>query len=340
MNHLIVSSSPHIHTTDSVRKIMSNVLIALFPILIASIFLFGFKVLWISLVAIVSAMATEAICQIIMKREITVTDGSAAITGLLLAFNLPPGVPLWLPVIGSAFGIVFGKMLFGGLGHNLLNPALVGRAFIMASWPVHMTTDWLSPRFGSISGIEGVTSATPLTLLKLARKTLDDPSSTAAQINAAKDHIMGLSTNYLDLFIGNIGGCIGETSALLILLGGIYLIATKVIDWRVPLTYIATVAVLGWLFGGVEGALSGDPLLHILSGGLFLGAFFMATDMVTTPITKKGRVIFALGCGLLTVVIRRWGGYPEGVSYSILLMNLATPLIDRWAKPRIFGTKR
>ena len=339
MNILKVSSSPHITSTETVPKIMYAVIIALIPAIISSVVFFGFRVLWITLVAILSCIIFEAISQKLMGRKIDIADGSAIITGILLAFNLPPAVPLWIPFIGGAFGIIFGKMVFGGLGHNILNPALVGRAFLMASWPVHMTAKWVSPRYGTLSGIDGITSATPLALYKSTLSSIADTSSTIEQIGIAQSNLSALSSNYMNFFTGNIGGCIGETSALLLLLGGIYLIIRKVIDPRVPLIYIGTVALLSWIFGGADGLLTGDPLFHILTGGLFLGAFFMATDMVTSPITGIGRMIFAFGCGVITVIIRIWGGYPEGVSYSILLMNLTVPLIDRFVKPKRFGGK-
>jgi electron transport complex protein RnfD len=258
---------------------------------------------------------------------------------MLLVYCLPPGVPFWMPVVGSVFAIAIGKMVFGGLGHNPLNPALLGRAFLLASWPVHMTTGWRVPALGTISGIDAVTNATPLAVLKEAHKILGDPISTTEQLVHAREAIAQLSSSYGNLFFGNIGGSLGETSAALLLIGGLYLLFKRYIGWKIPLTFIATVMVLTWIFGGSDGLFTGDGLFHLLSGGLILGAFFMATDMVTTPVTFRGRLIFGTGCGAITSIIRLVGGYPEGVCYSILLMNAFTPLIDRWTKPRRLGEK-
>lgn len=301
LEKLLISSSPHIRSEETVQRIMFDVVISLIPALIASIIFFGFRAFLIVLITVLTAVAAEAISQKILGKEITINDGSAIITGMLLAFNLPPTVPLWLPIVGGVLAIVVAKQIFGGLGHNPFNPALVARAFLLASWPVLMT-NWIGP--------DGSSAATPLGLMKL----------------------QGVSTPYWDLFIGNVGGCLGETSALALLIGAAYLLYKGHIDWRIPAAYFVTVIVMTQFMGQ-------DPLFHLLSGGLMLGALFMATDMVTSPMTKKGKVIFGFGCGVLTVMIRLFGGYPEGVSYSILLMNAVTPLIDRYTRPRIFGKK-
>ncbi len=232
-------------------------------------------------------------------------------TGILLAFNLSPLVPLWVAAIGGAFAIIIVKQLFGGLGHNFVNPALAARAFLMASWPVQMT-NWKTP------GVDAVSSATPLALIKSGSE--------------ATGQLPGL----LELFIGNVGGCLGETSALALLLGAVYLLARRVITLEIPAAFIGTVGLMTWILGG-EKLFTGDFIYHILAGGLMLGAFFMATDYTTSPMTFKGRVIMGIGCGMLTAIIRLFGGYPEGVSYSILLMNLAVPLIDRYIIPKSFG---
>ena len=239
-------------------------------------------------------------------------DGSAFLTGLLLAYNLPAHVPFWLPIVGSFFAIAIGKQVFGGLGQNIFNPALVGRVFLMASWPKYMTT------FTKPLNYDALTCATPLALIKEG-KALE-------------------TISYLDLFLGKRGGCIGEVCILALLVGALFLIYKGYICWHIPLTYLATVGVFTYIFGQ-GGLFSGDWLFHILSGGLILGAFFMATDYVTSPLTRKGQIIFGIGCGLITVVIRLWGGYPEGVSYAILMMNGATPIIDRFTKNRIYGNR-
>jgi len=321
---------------------MWNVVLALIPAWVFGIYVFGLRALWLTLISIIAAVATEAAIQAIRKVPVTVFDGSAVITGILLAFNVPPGVPWWMVVIGSVIGIGIGKQAFGGLGYNPLNPALVGRAFLMASWPVSMTTKWIKPLGQSLSGspMDAVTGATPLSVLQVSRTTILDPEALSQQVEQARQAVEAVYSAWPNMLIGKIGGCIGEVSAIAILLGGLYIIIRGYCDWRTPISYIAGVAILGWIFGGVKGFFTGHLLFQLFAGGLFLGAFFMATDMVTTPITKKGRWIFGAGCAILTVVIRRWGGYPEGVSYSILLMNIITPVIDRHTRPRIFGTSR
>lgn len=307
MNKYAMSSSPHVRSSESTRRIMIDVIIALVPATACGVYFFGLNALWTVLASVAAAVGAEALIQLIMKRKVTALDGSAALTGLLLALNLPPSVPLWIPIIGSVFGIAIVKQAFGGIGSNFLNPALAARAFLMVSWMPIMTT-WTMP-------VDAVSSATPLAALKMG----------GAQLSP-----------YLDMAIGNVGGCIGETSAIALLLGGLYLIARRVIDPSIPVVYIGTVALFTFV-AGPTGLFTGDALYHILAGGLMLGAFFMATDYTTSPMSIKGKILFALGCGVLTSVIRLWGGYPEGVSYSILLMNLAVPLINKAFKPKRFG---
>lgn len=352
----LVSSSPHITDKDSIPRIMYGVVISLIPATIGSIYFFGIRAGWVILSAIISAVVTEAGLQKLTKKPITVKDGSAIVTGILLAFNVPAEVPWWIPVIGSAFAIAMGKIPFGGLGYNPMNPALLGRAFLLASWPTKMTifkTHPLQYKFGDIFslsginpeaikqyGLDAITQATPLNIFKQQKDVIarfaSDPTMEEAVTNA-KTAISQLYDSYGNLFWGKIGGCIGETSVFLLLIGAVYLIYKRYIGLRIPLSYIGTVAILSWIFGGTEGLLSGDPIFHVLAGGLILGAFYMATDMVTSPITSSGRYIFGIGCGAITVLIRLVGGYPEGVSYSILLMNLTVPLIDRHTKPKTFG---
>lgn len=313
---LVVSHSPHTSGNETITSIMRDVIIALIPALIAGCFVFGLRALIVTLTCVLSCALSEFIWCKLLKKTNSTTDLSAIVTGMLLAFNMPASIPLWMAVIGSVFAIIVVKQFFGGIGHNFANPALAARAFLLASWALAMTT-WYEP--GTVLPLFGapdaLSSATPL-----------------AAYAAGESNF-----SYLTLLLGNHGGCIGETSALAILIGGAYLLVKRVIRIRVPLIYIATVAVGTWAFAGNNGFGSGDPLYQILSGGLMLGAFFMATDYTTTPTTPKGQIIFALGCGIITVLIRCFGGYPEGVSYSILLMNIATPLIEKLTAPKRFG---
>jgi len=299
---LAVSSSPHIHAQQDTKAIMAWVLAALAPAGLAGIYFFGFRAAAVMAVCVASCKISEYIWQRLAQQTVTVGDLSAAVTGLLLAYNLPPSIPFWMAAVGSVFAIIVVKQFFGGIGCNIVNPALAGRAFMVSSWPVSMTS-WT---------VDGVSGATPLAMIK-------------------EGSIADLPGIY-DVFIGNIGGCIGETSAAALLIGFAILLYKGIINWHIPVVYIGTVAALTAALGRPAG-----PLYEVITGGLFLGAIFMATDYTTSPMTKKGQVIFAFGCGLLTTLIRVFGGYPEGVSYSILIMNLTVPLIDKFARPRIFG---
>ena len=312
--NLTVGSSPHIKSGESTRKIMLDVIISLMPAMAVALYFFRLQAALLILVTVVSCVASEYIWTRVIKKGNTIKDLSAVVTGILLAFNLSPCVPLWVAAIGGAFAIIVVKQLFGGLGQNFVNPALAARAFLMASWPVQMTT-WKSP------GIDTLSSATPLALIKSGGEGA------------------GQLPSLFDLFIGNVGGCIGETSALALLIGAAYLLVRRVITLEIPAAFIGTVGLMTWIFGG-EIFFTGNFIYHILAGGLMLGAFFMATDYTTSPVTRKGRIIMGIGCGLLTSVIRLYGGYPEGVSYSILLMNLLVPLIDRYVVPKSFGGVR
>jgi electron transport complex protein RnfD len=312
MSKLIVPSSPHLHSQESVSRIMWTVIFCLIPAGAAGVIIFGLPALWTIILAVVSAVFCEWLIQVLTKKKISVWDGSAIITGLLLAYNLPAQVPFWIPVIGAIFSISIAKMAFGGLGQNIFNPALAGRVFLMASWPKYLTA------FTQPFNYDAITSATPLALLKEGKLT---------------QHI----SNW-NLFLGIRGGCIGEVCVIAILAGALFLLIRGYISWRIPVSFIASAGLLTWAFGG-KTFFSGDWIFHILSGGLVLGAFFMATDYVTSPLTKKGHLVFGIGCGALTAVVRLWGGYPEGVSYAILIMNAATPLIDRYTKNRVYGTK-
>lgn len=317
---LNVNASPHMHAENSVPKIMWTVIATLTPAAIFGMIHFGLHAAIIILLGILSAVGFEAAIQK-MKRRITVSDGSAALTGMLLAMCLPPTVPYFVPVVGSFIAIVIVKYSMGGLGHNLFNPAHIGRAALLVSWPTLMTK-WSTVT----TSVDAVTSATPLNILK----------------NNGYDQLIttygGKSKLYEALFFGTRNGSIGETCTILLILGGAFLIYKRYIDWIVPVCMIGTVGILTYTFGP-NGLFTGDPLFHMMAGGLIIGAFFMATDMVTTPITRKGRIIFAVGAGCLTVLIRLLGGYPEGVCYSILLMNAVTPLIDQLVRPRLFGRR-
>lgn len=323
VGQLTVSASPHIRCDESISKIMWTVNATLAPAALFAVYRFGLKALVTMVLCIVAAVATEYLVQRWQDKPVTVSDGSAFLTGLLLGMNIPSTVPWYMPLLGSVVAIAIAKHTMGGLGYNIFNPALVGRAFLVASWPVAMTT-W--PEMAS--KVDGVTSATPLGILKL--------QGYEKLVAVFGDKL----EMYKSLFIGTRSGSMGETSALLLILGGIYLIYRGYINWRVPVFMIGTVGALTWAFGGHAGLFSGDPILNMMSGGLILGAFFMATDMVTIPITVKGQVVFAVGAGALTVLIRLLGGYPEGVCYAILLMNSVTPLIDRLIKPEKYGAGR
>jgi Na+-translocating ferredoxin:NAD+ oxidoreductase subunit D len=320
--------SPHLHAQDSTARIMWTVVATLVPVVLASVWFFGLGVLLV----IGAAMAGTMITERAFGPGGALRDGSAAITGLLLGLTLPPGFPMWMAFLGGAFGIGFGKLIFGGLGMNVFNPALLGRAFLQAAFPISITTwpavrtggewltlrgDLLAPPFMGAGEVDVVTQATPLGLWKFE----------------------GEIAGFWDLLIGSTGGSLGETSALLILLGGVYLVAKNYLNWRIPVGIFATVAGFSILFRLIDPTFPG-PLFMIFSGGLVLGAVYMATDMVTSPITNGGAWIFAFGIGVLVVLIRGWGGLPEGVMYAILIMNALVPFIERITQPRVFGTER
>ncbi|HKL13166.1 MAG TPA: RnfABCDGE type electron transport complex subunit D [Halanaerobiales bacterium] len=294
---LLVTPNPHIKDSTSVEEIMWTVVYALIPAVLAATYFFGFRALLVVAVSVIGAVLTEYTFLKIRNKEIVINDGSAVLTGLLLALTLPPSIPLWTAFLGSVVGIGLGKQVFGGLGYNVFNPALIGRAFLTASYPVLMTT-WT---------VDGTSTATPL-----------------SQISGGK------LVRVWNLFIGNTGGSLGETSALALLLGAAYLIYKGYINWRIPTGMISTVIIVTFLAGA-------NPVVHLFAGSLILGAFYMATDMVTSPVTKKARWVFGIGAGLLVAIIRLWGGYPEGVMYSILFMNTTVPLLDRYLKPKTLG---
>jgi electron transport complex protein RnfD len=305
MEKLIVSPSPHDENYMKTQKIMLNVIIALLPAVVASCIIFGLRSLVLICVCVASCVIFEYLVRKLMKRDNTISDLSAVVTGLLLAMNLPVTLPIWMAVIGSFVAIVIVKQLFGGLGQNFANPAITARIVLMVSFPAAMT-NWAVPFFyKESSAADAVTGATPL--------------------------VSG-DASYLDLFLGKVGGCLGETCALALLIGGLYLAARRIISLAAPVSFIGSLFILSAISGN-------DPVYEILAGGVFIGAFFMATDYATTPITTKGKIIFGLGCGIITFVIRQFGSYPEGVSYSILLMNILTPYIDQITRNKVFGAK-
>lgn len=325
-NKLIVSSSPHIRTKEDTSYIMKQVIIALLPATLAGLYYFRVKGLVTILACVLGAVCSEwAYCKITKKKS-TVKDCSAIVTGLLLAFNVPAGLPVWMCIAGSIFSIIVVKMLFGGIGFNFLNPALAGRAFLLASFPVAMTT-WIKPG----ANPDAVTAPTPLSYLKLSG---GEGVGSAAD---AVSKIHGAHISIMDMFLGNIGGTIGETCSLLLIIGGIYLIYKGVITYVMPVTYIAIVFVLTFLFGGFNAEFA---VYQAFAGGLMLGGFFMLTDYTTSPMTVKGQVIYAAIAGVIAVCIRLYGGYPEGVSYSILFANCLVPLIDKYVHNRVFGEVR
>lgn len=319
---LIVSSSPHVRSNEDTSYIMKQVLIALIPATIAGLYFFRLNALSVIFFCILGTVGSEYLYQKISKQESTIGDYSAVVTGLLLAFNVPSSLPWWMCLIGGAFAIIVVKMVFGGIGNNFLNPALAARAFLLASFPVAMTS-WPKPGVSewiSSANLDTLSTATPLSFLKVGSAGVADLASNGI--------------NMTDMIIGNIGGCIGETSALLIMLGGIYLIYKGIIDYTIPVIYIASVFILTFILGGFSFDFA---LYELFAGGLMLGGFFMLTDYTTSPMTKKGQIIYALLAAVITTVIRLYGGYPEGVSYSILLANVATPLIDKFVSNRVFG---
>ncbi len=331
-----VSVTPHLRDKTTIPTVMYSVVLALLPALVGAVYFFGYQAFILVVLGVVTCVATEGIIQKLSGKPLTIRDGSAIVTGILLAFNLPAGVPWWIPVVGSFFAIAVGKMTFGGLGYNPMNPALLGRVFLLISWPVQMTTTWKPPV--GMSAVDAETVATPLAVLKENIAILKLHDITAIEtVNTALIKMTDLKDSYVDLFLGKVSGCIGETSVALLLIGAAFLMYKRYIEWRIPFLFIGTVALFTWVFGGYEGLFSGPWLFHILSGGVIIGAFFMATDMVTSPITPLGQLIFGAGCGLLTVIIRLIGGFPEGVSFAILLMNLTVPLIDRYTRPKVFG---
>lgn len=319
---LNVSSSPHIRSEITTQRIMLDVIIGLIPATLAGIYFFGARAALLITVTILASVGFEYGIRKILKRNNMIGDLSAVVTGLLLALNLPPSLPLWMAIVGAFFAIVIVKQLFGGIGYNFVNPALTARAILLVSYGTKMAT-WEEPikRITAVAA-DAVSTATV------------DVSTYATPLGVLKGG--GELPSIWDMFLGNIGGSLGETSALALIIGGIYLIVRGVISWHIPVLYTGTVALMAWILGP-DGLFTGAPLVHILAGGLLIGAFFMATDYTTSPMTKKGIVIYAVGCGVLTILFRLYTNMPGGVSYAILLMNVVTPMIDRYTKPKQFG---
>ncbi|MFQ3547616.1 MAG: RnfABCDGE type electron transport complex subunit D [Termitinemataceae bacterium] len=315
---MILASSPHFSSPVTTRRLMGTVLIALAPVSLYGIYLYGFPALATIVISVVAALASDAGFRLFIGQKPRIDDLSAVVTGLLLALVLPPSTPLWMTALGSIFAIVVAKEFFGGIGANVFNPALIGRAFLIMSFPAAITT-WHQPVGFGTALTDAVTTATPLNIIKLGG-TMTDVGQSFVSAGAASTTDYG--SVLWTLFVGNRAGCIGESSIFLILLGGLFLIITKTMDWRAPLAMIVTAFSASWVLGM-------DPIFGVLAGGLLFGAMFMATDYVTAPLTATGKLIFGFGAGLITVLIRKWGGYPEGTSYGILIMNAATPFLNR-----------
>ena len=312
----IVSVSPHLRDRENAARVMRAVSISLTPAALASIYIFGWRAALVIAVSVVVSVITEVLSQLVFKREITVRDGSAVVTGILLAFTLPVQTPLWMAAAGAFVAIFLVKQLFGGIGHNIFNPALAARAVLLSSFPVAMTA-WSTPVL-SLGRVDATAAASALGMVKEAAKAGGGA---------------GLPYGYLDLLLGAVPGSLGETCKAALLLGAAFLMIRRIIDWRIPVTFLGSVGLLSFIVGK-------DPLFAVLSGGLILGAFFMATDYVTAPTTPNGRLIFGLGCGVVTFLIRQYGGFPEGVCYAILFMNCLSPLIELYVRPRRFGVAR
>jgi electron transport complex protein RnfD len=313
----VVSVSPHLRDRENTAKVMWGVFGSLVPALAAATYLFGWRALVLAAVSVGVSIGVEVLSQLVLKREITVSDGSAAVTGLLLAFTCPPQTPIWMVALGAFVAIFLVKQLFGGVGHNIFNPALTARAIMLASFPVVMTS-WAAPIRSVFASVDATAAASALGIVKESAK-----GGAAA----------AMPFGYLDLLLGNVPGSLGETCKIALLAGAAFLFIRKIIDWKIPVAFLGSMALLSWIVGR-------DPLFELLSGGLILGAFFMATDYVTSPTTANGRVIFGLGCGAITFLIRNYGGFPEGVCYAILFMNVCSPLIESYVRPRRFGVSR
>ena len=326
---LVVSGSPHIHSTDSVNRRMWGVVIALMPAVAYSVYLFGLGALVVLLTSVLGCVITEYLMQrYMLGGKTTITNGSAVITGLLLAMNLPSNLPIWIILIGCVVAIGLGKYAFGGLGQNIFNPAILGRVFLLISFPQQMTS-WPLPLVNRGEYLDATTGATYLGQMKMEAMSIVDSSTGASAVN----EIATESLTWIDALIGNMGGSLGEMSAIALIIGGVFMLLRGIITWHIPVSVIGTVMLFAWGAGV-------DPVMSVLSGGVMLGAIFMATDYVTSPMTRRGMVMYGIMIGIITMIIRLWGAYPEGVSFAILIMNGFTPLINKFVRPRKFGERR
>lgn len=325
---IVISASPHVHSDRTSKRLMYDVVIALAPAFLVSIYVFGVNALLVTAIAISSCLLFEYLIQkYLLKTEVTIGDGSALLTGILLAFNVPSTLPIWMVIVGGFVAIGIAKLSFGGLGFNIFNPALVARVFLLVCFPIQMTM-WPTAVENNLSLVDAITGETTLGMIK-----------EGLQFGATMTEISAKIPSNTEMLLGITGGSIGEMSALALLIGGIYLIVRKVISWHIPVTVLATMGIMTGIFWLVDPESYANPVIHLLAGGAILGAFYMATDLVTSPMTKKGMMIFAIGIAIITVVIRLFGAYPEGVSFAILIMNAFVPLIDKYFKPRRFGNK-
>ena len=331
-NRLVVSGSPHVFSKDSVDRRMWGVVLALMPAVAYSVYLFGLGSMVVLLTSVLGCVLTEYLLQrFVMGGKMTITNGSAVITGLLLAMNLPSNLPIWIILIGCLVAIGLGKYAFGGLGQNIFNPAILGRVFLLISFPQQMTS-WPLPMVNRTTYLDATTGATYLGQMKVGAMSSLDTSTGASAVNAVSDSVVENLT-LVDAFIGNMGGSLGEMSAVALIIGGLYMLICGIISWHIPVSIIATVMLFAWGVGA-------DPMMSVLSGGVMLGAIFMATDYVTSPMTRRGMIVYGVMIGVITMVIRQWGAYPEGVSFAILIMNGFTPLINKLIRPRRFGERR
>ncbi|MBW2276758.1 MAG: RnfABCDGE type electron transport complex subunit D [Deltaproteobacteria bacterium] len=343
MTKLFTSSSPHVHGGASTKRIMWTVSATLLPAAIWSVYLFGVPALTVILSTVICCQGFETLSQMIARKPLTINDGSAVLTGLILALTLPPGLPIWICAVGAFVAIVVAKAVFGGLGQNPFNPAMTGRVFLLIAFPGPLTR-WLVPQgtgeelFGqAVTAYDGAGNLVALGSDNIDAITAATPLGLLSERGA---HAVAALESGSDVFVGQINGSLGETSALLLLVGGVFLLIRKIISWHIPVSFMATVALFAAITNGIDDSVFAGPVFHLCTGGVIIGAWFMATDYVTSPMFPAGKLIFGIGCGVLTMVIRLWAGYPEGVSFAVLLMNACVPIIDTYTRPKKFGFKK